>query len=241
MSARIPRMRGGVFACVVPGVPVDCRSELWMDGALMSEGKFIVFEGIDGSGTTTQSRFAAEWLRSEGLDVVETFEPTDRAVGRLIRLALSRQLPGREGEEVEAELFALLFAADRLDHMKGVIVPALERGRWVVSDRCYLSSFAYQSVGCELDWVRALNRHVRRADLTVLLDLGAQTAYQRFSVERKDHDVFETVEKMAAIRASYLRVADILEREGEQIVRIDASQAIDVVAAEVRDALAGLL
>ena len=207
----------------------------------MPYGKFIVFEGIDGAGTTTQSRFAAEWLRSEGVDVMETFEPTDRSVGRYIRQALSRQLPGREGDEIEPELFALLFAADRLDHTNGKIIPALERGRWVVADRYYLSSFAYQSIGCELDWVRALNRYIRRADLTLLLDLDAELAYERFSADRKDRDVFETVDKMTAIRASYLKVAEILEREGERIVRIDASRAVQAVAGEVRSAVAELL
>jgi len=207
----------------------------------MPYGKFIVFEGIDGAGTTTQSSFAAEWLRSEGVAVMETFEPTDRSVGRYIRQALSRQLPGREGDEIEPELFALLFAADRLDHTNGKIIPALERGRWVVADRYYLSSFAYQSIGCELDWVRALNRYIRRADLTLLLDLDAELAYERFSADRKDRDVFETVDKMTAIRASYLKVAEILEREGERIVRIDASRAVEAVAGEVRSAVAELL
>ena len=207
----------------------------------MADGKFIVLEGIDGSGTTTQSARAAEWLRRQGLSVVETFEPTDGLIGKVIRQALSCSWPGCEGEELAPELFALLFATDRLDHVNGKIIPALGRGEWVVSDRCYLSSFAYQSLGCDLDWVRALNRHVRHADLTLLLDLEAQTAYERFAGERPARDVFETVEKMSAIRENYLKIADILRAEGDGIVTVDASPPAGEVAATLQAALSELL
>ncbi len=203
----------------------------------MAEGKFIVFEGIDGAGTTTQSKLAAKWLRERSLDVVETAEPTDGAVGRTVRRALSGEMPGREGREVEPELFALLFAADRLDHMNRTVIPALERGQWGISDRCYLSSFAYQSVGCDLGWVRELNRHVRRADLTLLLDLDAEAAYERLVGAREKHEVFETADNMAVVRANYMRIAAALEQEGEKIVRVDASPPAAAVAEEVRRAI----
>ncbi len=207
----------------------------------MVEGKFVVFEGIDGSGTTTQSKRAADWLRARSVRVVETFEPTDGIIGRVIRQALSCEWPGCEGQELAPELFALLFATDRLDHVNGKIVPTLERGEWVVSDRCYLSSFAYQSVGCDLDWVRSLNRHVRRADLTVLLDVDAEAAYERFAGERRRREVFETVDKMAAIRENYLNIADVLRAEGDRIVTLDAAPSADDVALQVQNALAELL
>jgi len=207
----------------------------------MATGRFIVLDGIDGSGTTTQSKLVAEWLRGKGLEVVETCEPTRGAVGRVIRQALSRALPGREGAEVEPELFALLFAADRLDHMNATVVPALERGQWVVSDRCYLSSFAYQSTGCDLDWVRTLNQHARRADLIILLDMDARAAYDRFATTRPNREVFETVERMTAIRANYLTIAEVLGREGDRIVRLDASPPAEKVAEEVSAAVSEFL
>jgi len=207
----------------------------------MAHGEFIVFEGIDGSGTTTQCKLTAEWLRGRAIPVVETFEPTDGIIGKVIRQALSCKMPGCEGEELAPELFALLFAADRMDHVNGKVVPALERGEWVLSDRCYLSSFAYQSVDCDLDWVRAVNKHVRRADLTLLLDLDAETAFNRFAGERANHEVFETVDKMAAVRESYLTIADILRSEGDRIVTIDASPPADEVAKQVQTAISELL
>jgi dTMP kinase len=207
----------------------------------MADGKFIVFEGIDGSGTTTQAKLAADWLRSKGLTVVETSEPTDGAVGRLIRQALSCKLPGREGEELSPEMFALLFATDRMDHATGKIRPALKRGEWVVSDRCYLSSFAYQSVGCDLEWVRVVNRYVHYADVTLLLDVDAQAAYDRFAGKRETQEVFENVKRMAAIRERYLEIAQNLRDEGDRIVNIDASQPVEAVAEEAKNAISELL
>ncbi|MFW6158411.1 MAG: dTMP kinase [Planctomycetota bacterium] len=211
----------------------------------MGEGKFIVFEGIDGSGTTTQARAAAKWLRSKGVDVVETHEPTDLQIGRLIRLALSRRMPGCEGEKLDPHFFALLFATDRMHHMRTVVVPGVGAGQYVVSDRCYLSSFAYQSIDYDLDIVRAMNREVRRADLTFLLDLDAGDADRRLTprtlFDGSPREVFETPEMLARVRQSYLRIADLLEAEGERIVRIDGGRSREAVAAEVRHTLAELL
>ncbi|MFO7900462.1 MAG: dTMP kinase [Planctomycetota bacterium] len=211
----------------------------------MGQGKFIVFEGIDGSGTTTQARAAANWLRSQDVDVVETHEPTDGPVGELLRKALSRQMPGCEGEMLEPHFFALLFATDRMHHMRTLVVPAIEAGQYVVSDRCYLSSFAYQSVDYDLDLVRAMNGEVRRADLTFLLDLDVEEADRRLTprtlFDDAPREVFETPEMMARVRANYLDIADLLEAEGERIVRIDAGQSREAVAAEVRQTLAELL
>lgn len=211
----------------------------------MSRGQFIVFEGIDGSGTTTQARVAAAWLRSKGVDVVETCEPTDLPVGKLIRQALARRMPGCEGEQLAPHFFALLFATDRMHHMQAVITPALEAGRWVVSDRCYLSSFAYQSIDYDLDLVRAMNHEVRRADLTFLLDLDIVQAEERITprelFENSPREVFENAEMLTRVRSNYLRIAGLLEGEGERIVRLDAGRSREAVAADIRDTLAGLL
>ncbi len=209
----------------------------------MAKARYIAFEGIDGAGTTTQAKLASTWLRSKGVDVLDTREPTNGAVGQVIREALSRQMPGRKGIELEPEMFALLFAADRLDHTRARIIPALEQGLWVVSDRCYLSSFAYQSVGCDLDWVRGLNRHCRRADLIILLDLDAEAAYRRVAARTlfENMEVFETADKLAVIRENYLSISERLKRESEHILIVDASPPADVVADTVRGILSDLL
>jgi len=211
----------------------------------MADGKFIVFEGIDGSGTTTQAQAAADWLRTKGADVVETHEPTNGDIGKVIRKALKRQMPGCEGEELDPEFFALLFATDRTHHMKATVTPAIESGQWVVSDRCYLSSYAYQSIDYDLERIRALNKHVRRADLILLLDVDADTAYDRIAprtlFDSGRLEVFETPERMRKIRPNYLRIADTLVKEGERIVTLDAARSAEQVAADVRAAIAELL
>ena len=204
-------------------------------------GKFIVIEGIDGAGTTTQTRLAAEWLRSMKLDVVETREPTAGPVGKLIRAALSSRFPGREGHAVEPELFALLFAADRMDHMAAIVEPALDDGKIVLSDRCYLSSFAYQSVGCDLAWVREINRHCHRADLIILLDVGAKEAFARIDGKRAESEVFETVNMMSAVRRRYLEISATLEKEGDRIVIVDGAKPVDIVAARIQSVISELI
>ncbi|HYY53573.1 MAG TPA: dTMP kinase, partial [Myxococcales bacterium] len=110
-----------------------------------SEGRFIALEGLDGSGTTTQAERIASVLRAQGRRVLLTREPSDGPIGTLIRLALTGRLglPQRSGPLTE-EALALLFAADRVDHLAAVIEPALERGELVVCDRYVLSSLAYQ-------------------------------------------------------------------------------------------------
>ena len=212
---------------------------------MMAKGKFIVLEGIDGSGTTTQSKAAAEWLRRQGVDVVETHEPTKGCIGTIIRKALKRRMPECEGEELSPEFFALLFATDRMHHMKATVTPALESGQWVISDRCYLSSYAYQSIDYDLDRIRTLNQHAQRADLILLLDLDANMAYERIAprglYDASRLEVFETPDRMRKIRANYLRITELLVKEGERLLTLDASPPAEKVAEDVRAALSELV
>ena len=112
-------------------------------------GRFIAIEGIDGSGTTLQTRLLADWLAARGHTVLETREPSHGPIGVLVRERLSvRSAP------LEPAALALLFAADRLDHLAREVVPAIARGAVVLSDRYLLSSLAYQSLDCDAAWVR---------------------------------------------------------------------------------------
>src|SRR5579864_7294663 len=115
--------------------------------ARAKRGLFIVLEGLDGAGTTTQLVRLAERLRRAGERVVATAEPTDGPIGALIRQALRRRLVHRDGRALTDESLALLFAADRVDHVAGEIEPALARGQHVLCDRYVLSSLAYQGSG----------------------------------------------------------------------------------------------
>jgi dTMP kinase len=161
-------------------------------------GCFIVLEGIDGSGTTTQAQRLAERFRRGGREVVTTCEPSSGPVGSLIRQALACRLSeaGDQPVELDWATLALLFAADRTDHAARCIEPALRAGVHVISDRYDLSSCIYQSLTAPepeqaLVWVRELNARVRRPDLTLVLDVGAGVAEARRARRGGEPELFE--------------------------------------------------
>ena len=111
------------------------------------QGRFIVFEGIDGAGTTTQARALVSWLGTRGIKAVYTGEPSEGPIGSMLRNALrGRVVPGTVPGVLDPRVIALLFAADRVDHVLYDIRPSLERGLWVICDRFVCSSLAYQGL-----------------------------------------------------------------------------------------------
>jgi dTMP kinase len=164
----------------------------------MNKGKFIVLDGIDGSGTTTHTKALKEWLKKQGYAVVLTEEPTDRKIGSLIRNMIKTK-------ETSATMDALLFAADRLDHLANVIEPALDAGKIVISDRYFESSIAYQTVaGVELNWVMELNKFIKNPDLTLILDIEPEIGLARKS---KLESKFEEPSFLHKVREIYLERA----------------------------------
>jgi len=190
--------------------------------------KFLVFEGIDGSGTTTQRGRVAERLRARGHRVHETREPSDGPIGALTR-GLLAVVPGAP-RTVDPAGLALLFAADRLEHLAREIEPALARGDLVICDRYVVSSWVYQSLDCDPVWVRTLNERARWPDLSFVFDLAAELALARVAARREAtgeaierFDVPETQRRLARGYAAALA-------EGlPGVVRIDASASIDAV------------
>ena len=161
-------------------------------------GRFIVLEGIDGAGTTTHSKRLYKALRQRGTEVVHSFEPTNGPIGGLIRQVLQNRLGVSDHTGLRPfswSTMALLFAADRLDHLDSVVVPALADGRIVVSDRYDLSSLLYQSVTAPagdgvISWIRTLNERALRPDLTLVLDVSVDTAEKRrLQRSGRDEDV----------------------------------------------------
>ena len=194
------------------------------------EAKFIVLEGIDGAGTTTQGARLRDAFINSGRRVVLTCEPTDGPVGSIIRRVLRGKLKlhtGGQDESGEEALLALMFAADRLDHSLNLIEPALREGTHVVSDRYYLSSFAYQSTHCDLAWVRELNSRCRRPDITFLLDADPEMCLERIGKARVGLERYETLERLNLIRKNYLDIAAILRAGEEKIIQLDAAQPIE--------------
>jgi dTMP kinase len=140
---------------------------------------FIVLEGIDGSGTTTQLNRLAERLRPQGRSVVATREPSPGPIGLLLRDLLRGTHANPDGSSLDERAMALLFAADRRDHLTREIEPALAGGFDVVSDRYLPSSLAYQAVAADRAWVEQLANGVREPDLTLLLDVEIGVAARR--------------------------------------------------------------
>ena len=204
------------------------------------EGKFIVIEGLDGSGKTTQIRLLAARLRAIGRAVAETAEPTASATGGLIRDALSGFTP-RTGTEIAA-----LFMADRVAHnvnpFNGINV-MLAQGRDVICDRYYYSSLAYQGVVSDPDWVFHINvdcPEIRRPDLCVFLDLDDEACIRRMEQGRSYREIYENENTLIAVRRRYF---DAFRRlEGRDDIRIvNADRTAEEVAEDIFAAVKEIL
>jgi dTMP kinase len=189
-------------------------------------GRFVVLEGLDGAGTTTQAKALATALEEDGLKVFRTFEPSDGPVGVLLRQALTGRvgLPHGEGP-LSPETLALLFAADRVDHIHAQVLPALARGEWVLCDRYVLSSLAYQGSSVPMAWVDALNTRALKPDLTLFLEVDVRTAAKRRSVRGGLKEIFDDDAAQSRIAKQYL-AAIRMRLNHERIVRIDGTASM---------------
>ena len=197
----------------------------------MKRGLLIAFEGIDGTGKSTQLPLLADWLRGQGCAVVETRDPTDGPYGREIR-ALYRDR-SRVSRERELELFVL----DRRQHVTECILPALEQGRIVLTDRYYFSTAAYQGAGgSDPAAIFAANAFAPEPDLVLLLTLPVGEGVARIRDLRgetlNDFEQQEQLEKVAALFASFPH---------DCIVRIQAARPVAAVQAAIREAVRPLL
>lgn len=181
-------------------------------------GAFIVFEGIDGSGLTTQALRLRQWCRRHRLSVHLTREPSPGRVGRLVRRLL-RNGPGPLDQD--ERLLALLFAADRAEHLQREIRPRLDAGTHVVCDRYLLSSLAYQSVTLPVPWLQALNSPFPAPDLTVLLVVPPEIALRRIATRGQPRERYETGHVLEQVIARYQELAAEAQGRGEAVAMID--------------------
>jgi dTMP kinase len=200
------------------------------------QGRFVVLEGIDGAGTTTHVARLAERLRQMRVPVRATREPSDGPVGTLVRQVLTGRVVVPGGRAPGWATMALLFAADRMDHVESEIEPFVAEGGVVLSDRYDASSLGYQSIssGAEkdaLEWIRSLNRYVRRPDLTIVLDVSPETAAERRQQRGEAAQLYEQNEVQRALAAFYRDLAKHMPND--QVVVIDASGTVDEVHARI--------
>lgn len=199
-----------------------------------TKGKFIVFEGTDGSGKSTQMKMLAKYLAGKGVPCFSTREPTDSPFGALLRSCLTGRV------ETDEHTIAAMFAADRLDHINnGVngIKKKLLGGETVLCDRYYFSSFAYNGGFVPLEWVVELNRpamEALRPDLVVYLDLPPEDGMKRVA-RRGETDRYETLEKQKKIHDNYLEVFKRFGRE-ENIVIVKSENDKALTQEHIRKA-----
>lgn len=201
-------------------------------------GRFIVLEGIDGSGTTTQAHQLVASLEAAGQSARFTCEPSSGPIGRQIR-----QLLGGGGDEPSRawDTLALLFAADRLDHVAREIRPALAAGTTVVCDRYDLSSLAYQSATAlpgqdPLPWIRALNQRAPRPHLTLVLDVDPDIAEARRIARGLPQELFERRDLQRRLAQLYAGAEQLVP--GDRVLHIAAGAVLPEVAAQVWEGVA---
>jgi dTMP kinase len=199
-------------------------------------GKFLVLEGIDGSGTTTQLDRAVAFVESLGHSAVATREPSTGPIGRLLREALLGRLGMPDGTRLDGRSMALLFAADRIDHLQREIEPQLAAGTSVISDRYLLSSLAYQAEEAERTWVLGLAHGILRPDLTLLLDLPIDVAAKRREAAGRPIERYDADSYLAKVAANYRALAS----QDPSVIILNGAATKDDVTTAMCQALAPL-
>lgn len=193
-------------------------------------GRFIVLEGLDGAGTTTQVGRLASWLRGRDIDVEVTKEPTNGPIGAVLRQAIEGRI------ELDPTAIALAFAADRADHLYNPVngvERSLGAGRWVVSDRYVLSSLAYQDDGtASRAWLREINARALEPDLTIFVDTPVDECRRRLAARSSHTELFD--DALDRTSASY---ASLLGEMTSPLARIDGAGDADSVAGAIADAV----
>ena len=198
----------------------------------LKKNLFIAFEGIDGSGKSTQVKLLSESLKNAGHKVYSTFEPTDSPIGSLIRRIFNHKM------EADHRVIAGLFVADRLDHLlkkTNGILKKLEEGYTVITDRYYFSSYAYHGVHMPLDWVieaNSLSADLLTPDLNIYIDISPDISMKRLTNGRNSIELYETKENLTNVRDKYLEAFEKLKFK-ENIFFTDGNRSAELIAADI--------
>ncbi len=186
--------------------------------AQVKKGKFIAFEGIDGSGKSTQIHLLSNKLRDMGVYCYTTMEPTDSPIGSLIHQIMTGRI------KTDNKVIAGLFVADRLDHLLNEvngILPKILEGTTVITDRYYFSSYAYHSVDMPMDWVIQANtqsKEILQPTVTIFIDVNPDTAIERIAKNRFHQELFEKKSRLIKVREKYLEAFEKLKEEENYII-----------------------
>ena len=195
-------------------------------------GKFIVFEGIDGSGKSTQIELLTQKLKEHQITSYKTKEPTDSPIGSIIHQIMTGRI------FTDNKVIAALFVADRLDHLLNNVDGICEKinaGTTVISDRYYFSSYAYHSVDMDMDWVIQANSvcaDLLRPTCTVFIDVDPEEAMRRISNGRSKSELFETKERLTLVREKYLEAIS-KQKDVENVIIINGNNESQQIADEI--------
>lgn len=206
----------------------------------MKRNLFLALEGIDGSGKSTQIKMLEQHLISAGHKVYATFEPTDSAIGSLIRKIFRHEM------EADHRVIAGLFVADRLNHLlnkENGVLKKLEEGYTVLTDRYYFSSYAYHSVHMPMNWVieaNAMSASLLKPDLNIYIDISPELSMQRINAGRASKELYETVENLTIVSNQYKQAFDLL-KSTENIFTTDGNRSEGEIASDIWAAVQKLL
>jgi dTMP kinase len=196
----------------------------------VARGRFVVFEGLDGAGTSTQLALLQEWLRARGHAADATREPSEGPIGSLLRQVIDGRL------DMDATALALAFAADRVDHVRNGqqgIQRSLDAGRWVLCDRYVASAVAYQlSQDVPFEWLLSINRMAPTPDVTVFVDTDPAVCVERIAQRESRYALFHDLAKLSRVRDDYRRALERPEVVGE-LVTLDGNRPADEVFGEL--------
>ncbi len=195
-------------------------------------GILIAFEGIDGSGKSTQIGMLKERMRQKGICCYTTMEPTDAPIGSLIHQIMTGRV------KADPRVIAALFAADRLDHLLNEVdgmVYKINKGINVITDRYYFSSYAYHSGDVDMDWVIKANeqsRNILKPAVHIFIDIDPDEAMERISKNRYHKELFEKKSRLIKVRENYLAAFEKLKKE-EKVIIVDGSRDPQVIGDEI--------
>ncbi len=188
-------------------------------------GKFIVFEGLDGSGQSTQTKLLAEFLRKNNSKVLTTKEPTlDSAAGKLIRAVLDKK------EKTSPKKLQELYAQDRKEHLNKVIIPNLKKGKIVISDRYFFSSFAYGSLAVPLNFLLKINDKFLMPDITFFINTKPKTSFLRVKKRGLEQTFFEEENKLKKVHQNYKKIF----KKFKNVIFINGEKSILKVHQEIK-------